>query len=432
MAELKSENPAEPNQDITNVVSQNVTKRVPYFPPDSCKKNRRYPYVEVVKCLESLGYIIQVTEEEYNKLKNSTKIPALCPLNHGLTHVSIRNLKLGQTCCKQCGREKAKKTNLIVYGAENPFASEEIKEKIKQKNIDNLGVPYPMQNAEVREKSKISVMQNWGVQNVSQHPEIREKVKESTLKSTGYEHPMQSEVVRQKHRDNMKKKWGYEYALQNPEIREKIKKMRMEISGVEFASQCPEIREKIKQTCIKNWGVENPMQCPEVYKKQQKTAFSKKPYIFPSGKETTVQGFEGFCLDDLVKNEKIKEEDILNEVDDMPDIWYEYKEDTRRHYPDIFIPDKKLLIEVKSIFTFDIDNPKLLAKAFGAIKLGYSYEFRIYDPKGDLILKIPINSDDTDRDLEEMSVTMLLELEEKLEQIKQEKLNKKNSISNGV
>ena len=77
-------------------------------------------------------------------------------MKHDLTYVSIRNLKLGETCCKPCGFEKGKRTNLVKYGSENPFGSKEIQEKIKNKNMINLGVPYPMQSKEVQEKSKIS------------------------------------------------------------------------------------------------------------------------------------------------------------------------------------------------------------------------------------------------------------------------------------
>ena len=432
MAELKSDNSRQSNQDTTNVVPQNVTKRVPYFPPDSCKKNRRYPYAEVVKCLESLGYIIQVTEEEYNKLKNSTKIPALCPLNHGLTHVSIRNLKLGQTCCKLCGFEKGKKTNLAIRGVENPFASQEVKEKIRQTNLNVRGVPYPMQSEEVREKSKLSVIENWGVENVSQHPEIREKVKETNLRNRGVENPMQSEEVRQTHREVMKVNSGYEYALQNPVMKERIKQINLKIRGVEYASQSQEVKDKIretnKKTNMERWGVENCMQRPEIFQKQQKSAFSRKEYIFPSGRETTIQGYEGFCLDDLIKNENVKEEDIRNEILEMPNIWYEYQNETKRHYPDIYIPDKNLIIEVKSIYTFDIENPKLIAKAFGAIKSGYSYEFRIYDYKGKMVLKIPVNKSPltkvSQEVLEEMSSSMLELLKEKIEKIKREKSEK--------
>ena len=69
----------------------------------------RFVYEEVRNYLIYLGYEIKVNEEEYYKLKNIQKIPAICPLKHGLKNIAIARLKKGDTCCIECGKEKSKK-----------------------------------------------------------------------------------------------------------------------------------------------------------------------------------------------------------------------------------------------------------------------------------------------------------------------------------
>jgi len=44
---------------------------------------------------------------------------------------------------------------------------------------------------------------------------------------------------------------------------------------------------------------------------QIKSSYSKKEYIFPSGKKENIQGYEHFALDELIINEKIDESDII-------------------------------------------------------------------------------------------------------------------------
>ena len=66
----------------------------------------RLIYSEVVKYLESLGYEIEITEEEYYELENIKKVPATCPEKHGICNVNIHHLKKGKTCCVECGKIK--------------------------------------------------------------------------------------------------------------------------------------------------------------------------------------------------------------------------------------------------------------------------------------------------------------------------------------
>lgn len=48
-----------------------------------------------------------------------------------------------------------------------------------------------------------------------------------------------------------------------------------------------------------------------------------------------------------------------------------------------YIKSQNKIIEVKSDYTFYKEYDKNLAKAQRVLSLGYSFEFRIYEPKGD-------------------------------------------------
>lgn len=54
--------------------------------------------------------------------------------------------------------------------------------------------------------------------------------------------------------------------------------------------------------------------------------------------------------------------------------------DNKTHYyfPDIFIPKDNLIIEVKSIWTFNQDNKTVLLKEKACLNAGFNYNFMIY------------------------------------------------------
>ena len=56
-----------------------------------------------------------------------------------------------------------------------------------------------------------------------------------------------------------------------------------------------------------------------------------------------------------------------------------------RHYVDIYIPSINKCIEVKSIWTYELDTDKVLAKQKSAKDLGYQYEIWIFNNKEQLI-----------------------------------------------
>jgi hypothetical protein len=117
-----------------------------------------------------------------------------------------------------------------------------------------------------------------------------------------------------------------------------------------------------------------------------KKSYSRKEYIFPSGRIELVQGYEPFALNNLIINEKLNESDIIVGVKNVPEIWYIDNNNTKhRYYVDIFIPSQNKCIEVKSTYTYRKDEQVNIIKQNAAKNLGYNFEFWIYDNKGNRI-----------------------------------------------
>jgi hypothetical protein len=113
------------------------------------------------------------------------------------------------------------------------------------------------------------------------------------------------------------------------------------------------------------------------FDKQQKNSKQFKEYIFGSGEVRKIQGYENIALDELVK--KFDEKDIITNKRDMPNIKYNFENKERRYYPDIWIKSINKIIEVKSYYTYKKELIKNIMKALATRKLGYDFEFWIYN-----------------------------------------------------
>lgn len=101
-----------------------------------------------------------------------------------------------------------------------------------------------------------------------------------------------------------------------------------------------------------------------------------------------LQGHEQFGLRDLLKTYSPNE--ILHRRCDMPIILYRLDDQTqiRRYIPDYWIPKENLIIEIKSVFTFEIAHKMNMAKQLACVKSGFQFEFRLYDKKGNFLKSI--------------------------------------------
>jgi len=270
--------------------------------------------------------------------------------------------------CKDCSKENGKlkivETNLKKYGVNCPLQLPEIREKIKQTTLQKYGVEHNSQSNKIKEQKKQKSLQKYGCEFTLQSPEIREQIKQTNLVKYGVENPQQ-----------------------NKEIKEKTMNTNIELYGCKSPTGNICVKNKVIQTNLERYGVPHHSQNPEVSETMIKNAYNKKSYILPSGKTIFIQGYENFMLDYLLLVEKLDENDIFTNRNDVPEIWYNDKTNKRRrHYVDFYIKSQNRCIEVKSTFTNQEKN-NVFEKQKAAKDLGLKYEIWIFNKEGDLLDK---------------------------------------------
>jgi len=202
--------------------------------------------------------------------------------------------------------------------------------------------------------------------------------------------------IQEKRKKSIFEKYGVDHNFLIPEVRDKITKGNIEKYGDPIVTRNPEIIEKIKKTNSLKYGGNSPMCSNEVKIKSRMKCLDKfgidgpplgtyKKYEMPSGRIVKYLGFEDRAFNFLLT--EMKENDFIPYVgnnSEFPIIEYVDNLDTkRRYFPDIFIPKLNKIIEVKSSWTYEINKEINDIKAETCKKLGYSFEFWIYNGKND-------------------------------------------------
>ena len=244
--------------------------------------------------------------------------------------------------CQYCNDNKVKFNSYsegysIYCSSKCSNRSEHKMEKARQTTLKNYGVEYPAQSKKVQNKMKQTNLKNNGVENPSQCIEIKNKKIETSRKNFNCDYPTQSQLI----------------------------------------------KDKTNKTNNNLYNADWPMQNAEIFERSQKKRFKMKDYTMPSGDIRTVQGYENYALDILLKT--YKENDIVTSATKIPKIIYEFEDDNHRSYPDIFILSENRFIEVKCDYTFNVDKEVNILKQKASINNGYRHDIWIIDDKGKLI-----------------------------------------------
>lgn len=116
--------------------------------------------------------------------------------------------------------------------------------------------------------------------------------------------------------------------------------------------------------------------------------------VVVGGVQFKVQGYEPQAIEWIVRNTKIKAEDILvDRSGQVPTIVYKIGRRTRSYFPDMFVPKRNIIVEVKSTYTLGLDTGrdwrKNQAKAKAVIAEGYKFVMMVMDAKGGRMFKMP-------------------------------------------
>lgn len=219
-------------------------------------------------------------------------------------------------------------------------------------------------------KRKSTTLQKYGVENISKVTRsiVAEKLKNKTDE--------------EKESINEKKKIAYikNHGVTNPNksnnIREKTKRTNLEKYGVEYPTQSKEVVEHRRSNNLEKYGVISPTQLPEIYEKSIKSNYRRKEYIWKTGEVSIVQGYEPLVLKEL-EEKGYTFQQVKTKAVDMPKFLYTHKTKTKRYFPDIFIPEDNIIIEVKSTYTVKCNVEINNLKFQSVIDAGYEFRLEV-------------------------------------------------------
>ena len=370
----------------------------------SCfNKENKNTYEHVMKILEQHEITLRWSnEKEFNKnyTDNKQLLPLICRCGSEF-EMKLSDIKRGR-CCGNCKKDRTNSTNIEKYGAENVFASDIIKEKIKETNLQRHGVEYPQQNKEINKKTQETCKEKYGVSFAFTQDWVFQKIRDTHFKNYGVNFPLQSKDIQQKISNIFLEKYGVTRPLLSEIYKESFKKLMLEKYGNEFflhsnvgkqmmldkyGSEYYVCSPHFKEYFQKKYGVNHPLQVPEIFHKVMKSQFTRKKYTFPNGREVMLLGYENRAIDHILDNRdnilkrRINEDEII--VDDTIPV-IDYIDDDgkkRKYYPDIYIKDTELIIEVKSVYTFNLEPRKNYLKFKAANNAGYNLKMMMFDKK---------------------------------------------------
>jgi hypothetical protein len=106
---------------------------------------------------------------------------------------------------------------------------------------------------------------------------------------------------------------------------------------------------KREQTMLQKYGVRNAMQNVDMFEKQQTNSF--KFHSYDIGKVFYQSKLEKYFLDTLVNT--LGKEWFISNIKNGPRINYTYNNVIRKYYSDFYINALSLVVEIKSLWTYD-------------------------------------------------------------------------------
>lgn len=335
---------------------------------NSCQNDKnRNSYEKISNDIHDFGFKLLWTPLEFSSIYKHKDNPmsVMCPCGRD-TEMRFHDIKAGKRCMG-CRNERIQSTSIEKYGVSNPSMSSEVKSKIVSTNMKKYGVEYPQQNAEILQKTKAKCQEKFGKNFAFNQDWVYEKIRNTHKENWGVRFPLQNKVIQAKIDSTCLRKYNVRRPFLCSLIVDKIKKIMIEKYGSEFFFSST----SFSKVMMEKYGSHYALQIPEFFHKAMKSSFSKKNYIFPSGRSEDVMGYEPYVLDYLLK--KTHEDDIFV-GDKVPTFDYTDENGKRRkYYPDIFVIVDKI-IEVKSTWTFNMCPLTIFAKMTEVARKGFISE----------------------------------------------------------
>lgn len=242
---------------------------------------------------------------------------------------------------------------------------------------------------EIVNKRRKTNLRKYGELSASKNSEVKKKRIETNLKKYGKESPMQCKEIQERQFKKMQKtnlrKYGVKSTLSLDSTKEKyISTMNVKY-GVDSPWKNKKIKEKMENTTLERYGDKSYAKTSNWMERFRNHEWGNRyyDYTLPSGKIIRIQGYEKYAIDHLLEN-GYEEKDIKTVSKEKPSFKYNYLDKERIYKPDIYLKSENLIIEVKSLFTYDLENLMNLEKEKSCIMQGFKFQFWIFDRKGNL------------------------------------------------
>jgi len=356
------------------VIEMNKDKKRP-----SCRHcqndDRRKEFAAIQRSFQDRGCLL-LLENPADYRNNRQPLPFRCACGNEEALITFHDLCRGRLC-GSCKTQRAKDTCLAKYGVDNPSKSDEVKQKIVKTNLERHGVSYPQQSAVIRAKVTKTSMTRYGVPRAFCLPEVFEKIRATHRSKYGVDFPLQSRLIQDKIDITFKQSLG----ATRPFLSDAFLRSMEEKYGAKWFVQT----EQFKKKMLERYGVEHATQNAELFRRAQASSYHrKKRYVNWDGQVFMLLGYEDKALDDLIAQEGAK---IICAGEDPAIPVFDYVgEDNRMHkyYPDFFIPSENRVIEVKSVYTYNMNPPSVRNKAL-AVSETCLFELRLYDERRMLV-----------------------------------------------
>jgi len=309
---------------------------------DVCSKEKNISYHSYKRNIDNQGYYACSSKCAYEKniITNNKRFGV-----DNFTKTEEYNKKTKKTKKEKYGNEnytnieKQKQTNLKKYGYNTFIKTDIFKEKKKQTMINKYGVEYPLQSPIIKEK--------WTKTNITKY---------------GTKYPLQSPIIKNKSKETKIKKYNNEHY--NNRI--KFKNTILELYGVDNPMKDNMIKNKVYQTIKEKYGVNHHMHLEEIITKVFKSGYKIHKY------NNTNIYYQGTYKKDFLD----KYYNLLDIKRGKP-IEYYYGNNKHIYYPDFFISEFNLIVEIKSSHWYNKHIDKNLIKKNVCIQNGYNFLFII-------------------------------------------------------
>jgi len=306
----------------------------------------------------SVGQIIKIKIDDLS-IGSHTKITTICDNCNREKIMEYRiYYKMSNGCkdkcyCHQCSGEKHKNSMMKKYGVEHALQVDEFKNKSKDTLFKNYGVTAPIKSKIIRDKFNKTMINRYGFKNALENKEILNSLKNKLFNEYGM------------------------YYVETDEFKNKSKLTSIDRYGFENASQTQEFQRKKIDTCIKKYGVKHHFQNIDIFNKFLISSCKMKKY-----KNTDLYYQGSYEKDFLVLCDKLN---IFQSIKRGCAIRYNMNGKNLIYFPDFFIENENLLIEIKSSYWYNKHKEKNLIKEKTCKELGFRY-FLILDKNYDEFL----------------------------------------------